>query len=98
MKKNMEKIKAIILKKLDAEFNVLRVIDVNIREDYDSDGGRILLIDVVFEGERKSIDAKALTTAVRKLRPALIENDEDAFPVFSFIAQRELSALAREAR
>jgi hypothetical protein len=98
MENNLKKIKEIILRKLEHEFNILKVIDVMIRKDFDSDGGKVLLIDVVFEGERRNVDAHALTGAVRKVRPALIENDEDAFPVFSFIAVRELEAAGRDAR
>lgn len=93
---DLEKIRGIIFKCLKADFQNIQITDVHIREQNDPDGGRVLLIDVVFEGESKEIDAKALTGIVRKIRPNLIKNDEEGFPVFSFIAQREMGALARE--
>ena len=94
--RDLEKIRNIILARLGADFQNMKIMDVRIREQNDSDGARVLLIDVVFKGERKEVDAKALTGIVRKIRPDLLKNDEEGFPVFSFIAQREMGALARE--
>lgn len=95
MTKHLDKIQSLLRHVLASEFEGLQVVEVNVREDEDSDGGRILLVDVIFDAARDAVDAKALTGAVRKVRPKLIENREDGFPVFSFIARDEMSKAAR---
>lgn len=98
MKMTTDKLEALILKFLEEEFDVLSIVGVDVREDLDPDNQRMLLVDVIFEGERKKVDPRKLAGLVRKIRPALLEQDETAFPVFSFIAHHELSRAEREAR
>lgn len=83
---------------LIGEFELPHILDVIVREGRDSDDIRILLIDVVFAEQPSPSEAQSLTAAVRKLRPLLLANNEDAFPVFSFATRRELTALAHEDR
>jgi len=83
---------------LTSEFELPDIVDVAFREGRDSDDIRILLVDVVFAEQPSPSAAQSLTAAVRKLRPLLLANNEDAFPVFSFVTHRELSALAHEDR
>ena len=95
MKADMETIRKTIREILSDAFNVASIVDVNIREDEDFDGERILLVDVIFKGEQKSIDASRLAEAIARVRPALIASDEEGFPVFSFIAHNELGGSVR---
>jgi hypothetical protein len=43
---------------LTRQFSHVRVSDVRVREDTDSDGGEVLRIDVIFDGTPKDLDAK----------------------------------------
>lgn len=97
MKMATDKLEKLILKLLSDEFDVLHIVSVDVKEDTDADDQRMLRVDVVFEGERKKVDPRKLAGLVRKIRPALLNEDETAFPVFSFIAHNEMSRAQREA-
>jgi hypothetical protein len=95
--RDMKKIAKIIHEVLASDFERMRVLKVNVREDVDSDGEDVLRVEVLFEGTPKDLVAGALAGAVRRVRPKLIEANESAFPIFSFISNKEVSAGAFEA-
>jgi hypothetical protein len=90
--KNMDKIAKMVRATLAADFDKVKILDVQVRSDRDSEGERILRVYVIFEGAPKDIDARKLSGAVRQVRPKLIEMGEDVFPLFSFIAKRDVGA------
>lgn len=85
----LAKIAKAIQSALVAEFKHLKIAKVKVREDEDSAGDSILLVDVVFEGSPKDVDARELSSAVRIVRPALASMGVTAFPLFSFITRSE---------
>jgi hypothetical protein len=82
---------------LASDFENIKIIEVRVRDDLDSDGDEVLRVDVIFEGSPKDLKGRSLAGAVRHIRPKLIEAKEGAFPVFSFISNKEISAGAFEA-
>jgi hypothetical protein len=95
MKNHLENITSIIREQLLPVFGAVRIVDVKIREDVDENGERILLVDVVFAANPNKLNARALAGAVRQVRPSLIDNNEKGFPVFTFIAQNEVTKASR---
>lgn len=90
MTKDIHEIGRLIKTKLTEEFKFFEIIAVNVSEDTDFDGDAILWVDVIYDGDEKKIDNKALASTVERVRPVLLENDEDAFPVFSFILKHDI--------
>jgi hypothetical protein len=90
--RDMKKIAKIVKDTLANDFDNIKIIEVRVRDDLDSDGDEVLRVDVIFEGSRKDVDVSRLTGAVRHVRPKLFEADEKAFPVISFISRKEAGA------
>lgn len=91
--KQLQKIAKVVTETLAADFdNNVRIIDVRVLDDVDFDGDDVLRIEVVFSGSHKDVDAKKISGAVRHVRPKLTDLGERAFPLFSFISQREANA------
>lgn len=88
-KESREAIIKAISSTLKDDFVSLKVIDIDIKKDVDFDGDEVLLINVVFEGKLKEGAGSALSAAVRHVRPQLEKLGENAFPLFSFISDRE---------
>ena len=85
--KDTEQIAKVVRQTLANDFVNIKIIDVRIQEEKDSDGDDMLRVEVVFEGQPKDVDASKLAGIVRHVRPKLNEIGENAFPVFSFISQ-----------
>jgi hypothetical protein len=90
--RDMEKIAKIVKEALASDFQNIKIIEVRVRDDLDSDGDEVLRVDVIFEGARKDVDVARLTGAIRHVRPKLYEVDEKAFPVISFISKKDAGA------
>ena len=88
----LEKIAKAIKAKLTSEFKHSKIAKVRVREDEDTSGDAILLVDVIFEGSPKDVDARELSSAVRLVRPALTSMGVTAFPLFSFISKSDAGA------
>ena len=91
------KIAKIVKAVLASDFVDVKIVDVRVRDDFDSDGDEVLRVDVIFDGSPKDLDANSLIGAVRHVRPKLFEAQEKGFPVFSFISNRETGMKAFEA-
>lgn len=76
---------------LSADFDSVKIIKIKVVGDDDFDDD-FLRIEVIFEGARKDIDARKLSGAVRHVRPKLTAIGEKAFPLFSFISERDAGA------
>jgi hypothetical protein len=87
--RNLESIRRIVTDTLSSRFDRIRIVDVRIREDVDSDGDELLRIDVIFDGAPKDLDARKLSGAVRHLRPKLDAIHESAFPLLTFISKAD---------
>jgi hypothetical protein len=95
--RDMKNIAKIVQDVLAIDFENIKVLKVQVRDDVDADGEEVLRVDVFFEGSPKDLQGRSLAGAVRRVRPKLIEAEERAFPVFSFISNKEISAGAFEA-
>jgi hypothetical protein len=87
---SISEIEEVVADTLRDDFDNIKILNVKVFRDEDSDGDEILRIDVVFEGSRK--DARTLAGAVRHVRPKLSAIGEKAFPLFSFISERDAGA------
>jgi len=89
-------VERIVTETLQADFDNIRILDVAVHRDVDSDGDDVLLIDVLFEGTRRDVDARKLSGAVRHVRPKLQEIGETAFPLFSFVSRGDVGRTSFE--
>ena len=87
--RNLNAIRDIVRDTLADDFDHIRIVDVRVSEDVDSDGDDVLRIDIIFEGDPEDLDAVKLSGAIRHLRPRLSELDEFAFPILSFISKQD---------
>jgi hypothetical protein len=83
------KVQRIVKETLSADFEKIKILKVCISPEFDSDGNEILRIDVIFEGAAKDVNVRKLSGAVRQIRPKLRAAGEKAFPLFSFISNKE---------
>jgi hypothetical protein len=89
--RDLASVKRAVKETLTRQFSHIRVSDVRVREDPDSDGGEVLRIDVIFDGTPKDLDAKKLTGFIGRLQPRLEQMHETALPLVYFISRAELS-------
>ena len=88
-------IEKVISDVLQNDFRNVKILDVRVLKDIDSDGDNILQVDVIFEGQAKDLEPQVLAGAVRHVRPKLFDIGEEAFPLFSYISQKD-AGLTRE--
>jgi hypothetical protein len=93
--RDIEKIRKAVSETLSRDFSQVRVLDIRINEDVDSDGEEMLRIDVIFDGSPKDVDARKLSGFVRSLRPRLDQLRESALPLMSFISAADDRHLRR---
>ena len=89
-----ELIRKIVLETISGHFDNIRILKIDLVKDVDSDGDKILRINVVFGGSPKDLDVSKLTGTVRRLRPKLDEIHESALPLLSFISKADYEARA----
>jgi hypothetical protein len=87
-----EEIASVVHNVLAANFDNIRIINVKVAKDLDSDDNEILRVFVVFEGAPRKGDYKKFSGAVRLTRPKLVEIGEKAFPIFSFVSKGDVGA------
>ena len=86
----MDKVEQILRSVLEQEFENVEILSINITPDLDEFGEKILIVKVVFDGDRRALDARKTSGLARHILPKIGAIGEDAFPVFSFIAKSEL--------
>jgi hypothetical protein len=91
---NLRAVKKVVTETLSEDFS-LRILDVRVDEDEDTDGNRILLIEVIFDGPTTGLDARKISGAVRHLRPRLGKINEFAFPLLSFVSKADVGRATR---
>ena len=84
-----DKISKVIAQILSRDFKCIAITKVDVEKDVDHDGDPILRIDVVVDGERTDLDGREISSAVRRIRPALEDVEGTPFPVIAFIDSRE---------
>ena len=95
MHADLKDVKRMIRDRLDAEWPQLGVVDVRLCEDEDRYGDPVLMVDLIFKGRTPHVDA--VMAAENRLHPSILASS-NAFPVISFIAEKEASSLKRGAR
>jgi hypothetical protein len=93
---NIKKIKKIVDQTLTRDFDRVAIRNIEVQKGLDRDGEEVLRIAVVFDGERKDVDARKLSGAVRQVRPKLQAIGERAFPLFSFISSGDARRVGLE--
>lgn len=82
-------VRKVILDTLSADFDSVKIVDVNVQTRSVDEDGYTLEVQVIFEGKPKDLDASEVSGAVRHVRPKLREIGENAFPLFSFVTKGE---------
>ncbi len=85
-----EKLRKVIESVLRERFDNVEIETVSIESDFDEDGDAILRVKVIFDGEKKQLDARIASGVLRHMRPKMAEIGEEAFPVISYIAKSEI--------
>lgn len=88
MSDHVEKLRDLIGQRLAADYAFLRIADIKVREDEDTDGFPLLWVDVIYDGELAEQDVRGLMGLEGKVRSDLFSFHGDALPVFSFIPNR----------
>jgi hypothetical protein len=91
--KKLREISEVVMKTLKQDFNNIEFIDAKVHYDVDFEGDDILRIEVVFKGSPKKVDTTGLSSVVRHIRPKLKAIEEQAFPLFSFISDKEIKGM-----
>lgn len=86
---SQDAVRKVIENTLSKLFDNTHIQEIILKGDIDSDGDRVLKVDVIFSGSLKHSDVEKMTGAVRLLRPKLNEIHESAFPILSFISQSD---------
>ncbi len=89
MSADLEQVRKIVKETLSGEYDHIRIVDVKVHEDVDSDGDSVLRVDVIFDGVPREADARKMSGAVRKLRPKLDRIRQAGFPLLSFISRSD---------
>jgi hypothetical protein len=89
--RDLASVKRAVKETLSRQFGHVRISDVRVREDTDSDGDEVLRIDVIFDGSSRDLDAKKLAGFIGHLQPRLEQMHETALPLLYFISSAELS-------
>lgn len=93
--RDLESIKNLVKKLVRREVDDLQLVDVRVNSDEDSDGNALIKIDVIFAGSPDDLNPRKLASMLRHLRTELSEQDELAFPLLSFISQKDLTQRKR---
>lgn len=75
---------------LKERFDDVEIESISIEHDLDEDGDAILLVQVIFDGKKKQLDARKTSGVLRHMLPKMAEIGEYAFPVISFVAKSEI--------
>ena len=70
-----------------------RIVNVDVRSGFDSDGDPVLRVTVVFASEPTAQDTKKMVGLVRHIRTGLNRSGADSFPLLSYVSRREASKL-----
>jgi hypothetical protein len=86
---DLEAFKKAVMQAASRAFAHVKILDVQISQDHDSDGGAVLRIEIIFDGDLRKIDPRSVSGMARTLRPVLDEAGEPAFPLVSLISKSD---------
>jgi|GEM_PF-1315754 len=93
---SLDGMRHIVLADLKQRMGNVDIDDVSVERAVDHDDDDILVIKIVFKAGNRRLDPRKTSGMVRHIRPKMTDIGEDAFPVFSFIADSELRATRAE--
>lgn len=83
------KIERLIRDTITARLSGVKVVSVEVSDDVDYSGDKVLTVRVIYDASKK-LDGAKLAGVLRSLRPRLSEElSEDRFPIMSFVAATE---------
>ena len=91
-----EQLKKIIREELEDAFQIDRIEDVHVVRIYDVDGDDILRIFVGLTKEQ--FKARLAARALHRLRLRLLDEQEEAFPVTSYVTPAEFTEVMHAAK
>jgi hypothetical protein len=83
---HFDKIEQAVRDTLKVQFDHIKILEVRVHKETDSDDDALLRIDVIFEGKPADLDAKKLASVGRNLQSRLNAMQESALPLLSFIS------------
>jgi hypothetical protein len=89
MRENVAAIETAIQKRLEEDFSNVRILQIEIVDDFDFEGDDIMKVQVVFEGRPSDLDRRALSSSIRRVRDALSSINVSAFPSLSFVTAKD---------
>jgi hypothetical protein len=94
----MSAIKAAIVQMIEEvvrqRFADALIHDVRVSQEHDSDGDALFRVTVVFERKgAQLLDAHKTAGIARHIRHRLLEEDEDAFPIVTFVSKSDAAGL-----
>lgn len=91
---NRDVVEKVVRETLSEHFDDIRIQKIFIDEDFDTEGDRILRINVIFLGSPRDLDVLKLAGTTRLLRPKLDAIHESAMPLLSFISKADYDSRA----
>ena len=77
-------------RKVQEEMDDLRIANFRVTADQDNDGDPILSVEITYDDTVGAPQTARMTALTRRVRPLLQDEQIDAFPVFRFVAARDL--------
>ena len=89
-----ERIEEAVKQLARSRFDGVDIVAVEVVEDVDSDDDEIIRVKVVFRAPEQKLDSRRTSGFVRYLRPRLDELGAHAFPIMSFVSDRDYKGVA----
>jgi hypothetical protein len=91
------RVRDIVESAVKRRFPKIYVVRINVREDTDEDGDKILEIKVVFDAAESDFDPKELRSLPREIIPKLSAlATKPGFPILSFISKSDFGKMKPE--
>ena len=89
----MEEVEQIVSAIVHDRFPTASIEFVKVEPDEDQDGDAIVRVTVVFDPEGGKLDTHRMVGLVRHVRPKLIEQHFNQFPIFRFVSKKDAASL-----
>jgi hypothetical protein len=94
----MDEIQQIVASFVKDRLKGVSIESVAVEPDVDNDGDRALKITVIYDlGKGASLDSSKLVGMVRHLKPQLLGEHGNDFPLFRFLSKMDAAKLKNEA-
>lgn len=78
-----------LLESLTKLYKKLQITDVELYDDLDADGDKVVRVYVFFRADDQTVASQSLVSAIRNVRNILIHSGKTEFPLLSFISAKE---------